>query len=332
MKRFILGVDGGGTKSHLAVFDEHGTLAGAAVYGSLNHEGMDGSFAELEEKLFELLPRVLGDAGISAKDIAFAVLGLAGVDTPPQAQIISKMIDAQGIRDYIVCNDAILGVPAGCPGGSGICAINGTGFKLAAIDRGGTVFDTCGLGAYTDDRGGGTWYGERVCGEVYNEIYKLGRPTIMRDMLFKLLGISRREDYSQAISRIYYAESELYNSPALNGMVFEAAALGDDAALDILSESAAQYAGAISRLAMDMDFSPDLPLYVTLAGSVFVKQPVKILHEMIERQVAKALFGRQVRYICLDAPPVAGAVLWAAEKAGFSFDESAVKSAIKSAF
>ena len=327
MSKLILGVDGGATKSHLALFDSNGKCAGATAYGPLNHEAMEGSYAELEERLGELLPRVLREAGATVNDVAYAVFGMAGVDTDAQEKHISEMVRKLGFERFIMCNDAFLGVAAGCPDCVGICAINGTGFKLAAVDHSGAAVQTCGIGEFTDDRGGGSWYGHRAIGEVYSELYRLGRPTVMREMFFELLGITRREDYLEVLTEKYY--SGKLDRVAVNSVPFNAAALGDAVALDLLDESAEKYAGGIARLIMDMVFPANLPLYVTLAGSVFVRQKVKILHEMIDRRVSEALGGRHVEYLCLDAPPVAGAVIWAAQKAGFdAVDMPAIKDGI----
>jgi len=329
MGKFIFGVDGGGTKSHLAIFDESGNCVSAVTYGALNHEGMAGSYLELEERLRELIPRVVKDAGLIFDDIAFAVFGLAGVDTNAQQVMISDMITKIGLKEQITCNDAFLGVPAGCPDCVGICAINGTGFKLAAIDISGNAMETCGLGSFTDDFGGGPWYGHRTIGTVYNELYKLGRPTVMREMMFNLLGISRKEDYLEVLMDKYHGDK--IDRIALNSIAFDAAELGDAVAIGILEESAEQYAGAISRLILDMDFPFERTVYVTLAGSVFVKQKVQVLHELIRMRVDDALNGHPVEYRKLDASPVAGAVMWAAQKAGFNLDMSAVKAGLEAA-
>ena len=329
MSRLILGVDGGGTKSHLAIFDEKSKCVNTVHYGALNHEGMPGSYGELEERLGELLSGAVKDAGAEMNDVAFAVLGIAGVDTNAQQVLISDMITKIGLKNQITCNDAFLGVPAGCPECVGICAINGTGFKLAAIDYSGNALETCGLGAFTDDFGGGPWYGHRTIGTVYNELYKLGRPTLMRDMMFDLLGITRREDYLEVFMDKYY--SGKINGVALNSIAFNAAELGDEVAIGILDDSAEQYAGAIARLVMDMDFPREKPVHVTLAGSVFVKQKVQVLHKLIEKRVDEALNGQQVTYTKLDASPVAGAVMWASQKAGFNLDITSVKTDLENA-
>jgi len=329
MSRLVLGVDGGGTKSHLALFNESGNCISTALYGTLNHEGMNGSYKELEERLGELLPRVIKDAGAAFDDIAYAVFGIAGVDTNAQQAMISGMVHKIGLKNHIMCNDAVLGVPAGCPDCVGICAINGTGFKLAAIDNSGVTVETCGLGSFTDDLGGGSWYGLRAIGSVYNEIYKLGRPTVMKDMIYDLIGITRREDYLEILNEKYY--NGTIDSIALNSIVFNAAANGDAVATGILEESAEQYAGGIARIIMDFDFPADKPAYVTLAGSVFVKQKVKLLQDFIRMRVDDALNGRSVEYINLDAPPVAGAVMWAAQKAGFKIEMESIKAGLTAA-
>jgi len=329
MSKLVLGVDGGATKSHLAIFNDSGNCVGSAAYGPLNHEVMEGSYEELEKRLGELLPRVVKSAGVSIDDITYAVFGIAGVDTDAQQVLVSDIIKKIGFKNQTTCNDAFLGVAAGCPNCVGVCAINGTGFKLAAIDVSGNAVQTCGLGSFTDDLGGGTWYGLRAISSVYNELYKLGRPTVMREIIFDMIGISRKEEYLEVLTGKYY-EREL-DSVALNSVVFNAAAGGDAVALGILEESAEQYAGAIARLIMDMDFPVDLPVHVTLAGSVFVKQKVKLLQDFIEMRVDEVLSGRSVEYTRLDAPPVAGAIMWAAQKAGFDIDPGSVKAGILAA-
>jgi len=329
MKKVILGFDGGATKTHLVIFGEDGYCMGSEVYGPLNHEVLEGSYTELEERLSELIPRVVNNVGADINDVAFAVFGLAGVDTDAQHTLISGMFDKIGIKNHITCNDAFLGVPAGCPDCVGICAINGTGFKLAAIDNSGTAVQTCGLGSFTDDYGGGNWYGLRAVGSVYNELYKLGKPTMMREMIFDMLGVTRREDYMEIFTEKYYDDK--LDILALNCVPFDAAAFGDEVALRILEDSAEQYAGAIARLIMDLDFPESKSVHVTFAGSVFVRQQTNILHERIMNLVDTALGGRPVEYNRLDAPPVAGAVIWAAQKAGIDIEIKSIKNCLAKA-
>jgi N-acetylglucosamine kinase-like BadF-type ATPase len=342
MKKFIMGIDGGGTKSHLALFDENGVCAGVSACGALNHEGLEGSFGELEEILSKLIPDALEKAGAGfgsgagadecgvgvagAGSVAYAVLGIAGVDTAAQHSIISDIITRIGIKRFYLCNDAYLGVAAGCPDCVGICAINGTGTTVAAIDHSGKSIQVGGVGALSDDRGGGGWYGRQVLGVVYNSLFKGAAPTLLKDMLFERLGVTRKDEYLDALTESLANGKIDYQ--VFNRLAFKAAGAGDAVAIDIMDRSAEHYAGSISYIANEMDFPADKTLYVTFAGSVFVKEKVTVLPELIKTRVRALLGSRKTEYYTLDTPPVAGAVLWAARKAGFDVDMPAVKSAL----
>ncbi|MCL2084474.1 MAG: hypothetical protein FWH06_04355 [Oscillospiraceae bacterium] len=328
MSGLILGIDGGGTKSHLALFDPRGSCVTAAAYGPLNHEVMEGSFAQLEGELSGFIHASLNGAGARAADVAHACLGLAGVDTARQHEAISDMLRRAGLTEFTLCNDAYLGVFAGCPEGVGICAINGTGSTLAAVDRGGVSVQVGGIGDISDDRGGGGWYGSRALAAVYNEMFKCGPPTSMRAPLFEIVGASGKRDYVETITSKIDGGKLDYG--ALNRLVFKAAGDGDAVAAGILKMSAEHYAGGIAYLAGELDFGGGT-LYVTLAGSVFVKEKVRLLPGLIGGLVREKLDGRPVSFVNLDVPPVAGAVLQAAKKAGASVTPAAVRAGLSAA-
>jgi len=323
MRNLIFGVDGGGTKSHLAIFTPDGAYVGAAATGALNYECMEGGYSEFEAVLPAFLLGALEKVGATVDDVGYAAFGLAGVDTPTQHARTSNLLRKIGFTRFTLCNDAFLGVPAGCPGGIGICAINGTGSTIAAIDNSGAAVQVSGVGEITGDLGGSSWYVMQAISAVYSELYKLGQPTLMRDMLFMLNCISRKEDYVEEFSR-RIGERDL-DIKAATCILFDAAETGDAVALDLLEQSAAHYAGSIAYLASQLDFPADRTTYVTLAGSVFTKQRVKILPQMIERRVRSALEGKLFEFLFLDAPPVAGAVLWAAQKAGHNIGMESIK-------
>jgi N-acetylglucosamine kinase-like BadF-type ATPase len=310
MSKLILGVDGGGTKSHLALFDLKGKCVSMTTYGMLNHEGMAGSYAELEVRLKEAINLALDSVGAGMQDIAYAVLGVAGVDTTHQHKLITAMLERIGLTRFMLCNDSFLGAMA-CPGGVGICCINGTGTTIAAADHDGKAVQIAGLGGYTDDRGGAGWYAIQAVGTIYCELYKNAPATAMKKRLFDSLGITRDEEYLDKIHALDY--------PSLckhNRLVFEAAAEGDEVAIDILKSSAEHFTGAIIHHVKTLNFPEDKTLYIILAGSVFVKEKVKILPEIIEKRVRTALGPRSIEFIPLDVPPVAGAIISASQKAG----------------
>jgi N-acetylglucosamine kinase-like BadF-type ATPase len=323
MSKLILGVDGGGTKSALAVFDESGKCINMSTCGTLNHECMAGSFSELEVVLPDMVLNVLKRSGAEIGDLAYSVLGIAGADTQSQHETITAIIEQAGIKNFTLYNDAFLGVAAGCPSGVGICAINGTGSTMAALDYSGKPFQLGGMGLFTDDCGGSTWYGEQVIGTVYNALFKKARPTMLTDLFFEHAGFSSEENYlEELLDKL--GSTEIFISD-FNRFVFEAASKDDETAMDILRRSAEHYAGGIAHLAGSMDFPLDKPLQIVYAGSVFVREKVRILPALIEKCVSELLGGRSAEFFMLDTAPVAGAVLWAAREAGFNITLEQIK-------
>lgn len=326
MGKIIMGIDGGGTKSHLGLFDLSGKSLGFYVHGTLNHEILPKGFGQLEEELRQFLCTSLNSSGASMDDVACAVIGLAGVDTQEQHKIISEMLTRIGLKRFTLCNDGYLGVSAGCPGGAGICAINGTGSVLTAIDFSGKTLQIGGIGALTDDCGGSSWYGTKLLGAVYAELFKSATPTMLREMLFSKLNINHRDSYIEAVTSGMANNTLQYSD--LNRLVFAAAGEGDAVANRILEESAEHYAKCIEFLARNLDFPESKPLYVTLAGSVFVKEKVKILPDLIAMRVRSLLNGQQVEFLSLQSPPVVGAVMWAFREMDIAVDVNTIREAI----
>ncbi|MCL2400482.1 MAG: hypothetical protein FWC91_12160 [Defluviitaleaceae bacterium] len=325
MNKIIMGIDGGGTKSHLGLFDLNGKCLGFYAHGTLNHEMLPRAYEQLEEELKQFICGALDNSGANINDIACAVIGLAGVDTQEQHQIISAILKRIGLEHFVLCNDGYLGVSAGCPNGVGICAINGTGSVLTAIDTGGKTYQIGGIGGVTDDRGGSSWYATQVLGVVYSELFKSASPTVISKMLFSKLNINHRDLYIEAVTT--GMETNIINYSDLNRLVFAAANEGDSVANRILKESAEHYARCIEFLANNLDFPVDKPLYVTLAGSVFIKEKIKILPTLIKERVRALLSERHVEFLSLEAPPVIGAVMWAFREIDVSVDVNQIQAA-----
>ncbi len=309
---YVMGVDAGGTKSHLVLFDLQGNLAGTAVWGTLNHEMMPDSFPQFARELGSFVQAGLAPRNLSPADIACAVFGVAGADTEEQHAIIGGIIRDLGFPNWHLYNDAFLGIPAGSPDGTGICAINGTGATLAGIDASGRKMQIGGIGDYSDDRAGAGQLGRYVLSAVYSSLYRSGPQTALAGRLFDILGISDKADYVEALTR-KIARDEV-DVAQLNRLLFECGDKGDAVSLAILMDTAENYSGAIRCMARELDFPLDKEVHVTLAGSVFVKERSPLLRDMLMRITREAMPERHFAFTVLDIPPVGGAVLWGFEK------------------
>ena len=309
MTDYVIGIDTGSTKSHLALFDSSGTLVDFGHWGPLNHEGLPGSYAQLEDELGQFVNNIVSKNGLALKQIGYSVLGLAGDDTRGQHAIITEILKRIGFVKFTLVNDAFLGIPAGSRTGTGICAINGTGCTLAGLNREGKTLQIGGVGYISSDTGGGGYLGRLVVSTVYSDLFRKAEHTCMTADLLEYLAVKDRHDF---VEKIYEKiEDKNFSLTECVKILFRAAGKNDPAAARILVETAAGYAGGISTMIDEMKFSREETVNIVLAGSVFVKGENPLLVDSLKEQVNSFHPGHNINYVVLDVPPVAGAVIWA---------------------
>jgi len=309
MSEYIIGIDIGATKSHMAIFDTRGELVDFCFWGPLNHELLSGSFMQFEEELGQFVMQYLSKNGISIKQVVYSVHGIAGVDTKKQHSIISHVLIKLGFENFKLVNDAFLGVPAGTPAGIGICALNGTGCTLAGINREGRMLQIGGVGYISADYGGGGTMGRRVFSSVYSELFRKGKPTCMTPVLLRKLGTSNKFDF---VDKVYEKiEEGSLNVAVCTKMLFEAVRENDELASDILREIAVNYADGLSCMIEELKYEREEEINIVFAGSVFVKSEHPILLDTIKEKIKTDKADYHFKYTLLDVPPAAGAIIWA---------------------
>jgi N-acetylglucosamine kinase-like BadF-type ATPase len=311
MAEYVIGVDIGATKSHLALFDTEGNFVDLGHWGPLNHEVMPGSFTQFEDELKHFAARVLSKHGITMKQVVYSVLGVGGVDTKKQHGIISGILKKLDFEKFTLVNDSFLGIPAGNGSGTGtgICAINGSGCSMAGINKKGYMLQIGGVGPLTADKGGGGYIGGRMLSAVYSELFLKGEPTAMTGLLFEKLGVTSKYDYLDKV--MDKTDDGTFNIHAGSRIIFEAVSQGDPVASGILHEIAANYANGISCMIEELRFPPEDELLVVFAGSVFVKGEHPLLVDSLKAKISADNPDHRITYKLLDVPNVAGAVIWA---------------------
>lgn len=309
MSEYVIGIDIGGTKSHLALFDTEGNFIELGHWGPLNHEVLPDSFEQFEKELEQFVTQVISKHGITIDKIAYSALGVAGVDTKQQHEIVSQILKKLGFKKFTLANDAYLGIPAGSKNGTGICAINGTGCTIAGINKKGDMLQIGGVGILSADMGGGGYMGERIVSAVYCELFRRGEPTILTSYIFEKLGITSKYDYVETIQE--KINDETFDIYKCSPLLFEAVNQNDRVAAGILREIADSYANGISCMIEELRFPSDEDLHIVLAGSVFVKGENPLLVDSLKTKVSKDNPGKQIKYNLLNVPNVAGAAIWA---------------------
>jgi len=312
---YIVGIDGGGSKSHLALFDITGTLVDFGHWGSLNHENLPGSFNQFEEEINRFVNQVLNKNNIKIDQVVSAVFGLSGVDTKWQHGVISEMMTKAGFKNFLLANDAFLGIPAGSSTGAGICAINGTGCTLAGINNEGKMLQIGGVGHISDDYGGGGFLGRLVISTVYREIFRKGERTLLTPALFDYLGLTSKYDFVEKVSEKYEDRSLCIHT--CGRLLFDAALKNDNVALEILRASGINYANGIRAMIEELEFEKsNEEINIVLAGSVFVKGNPPSSIDTLKEKLGKDKPDCKFKYTILNVPPVAGAAFWAFKNTG----------------
>lgn len=306
--RYILGVDGGNTKTDYFLFNEDGQFVDHLRAGTCSHEALDDSFDGAYRVMKQCITKLLNRNNISVDDVAASAFGLAGVDVPFQKVALEDVVKKIGFKNFVVVNDSAIGIKAGTTKGYGICSVNGTGTSNSGIDKYGGYLQVGGIGDISCDFAGGGFLAEEVVRAVYSAAYRMGPATSLTDIVFKKLGIEDKDDLMDGIANVF--KSHRFNYTALTIACFEEANKGDKVALDILyrmgDNCARSGAGLINNLHFDNEVD------ACLVGSVWVKgacpHAINTYKEKIQEYT-----GKKVNVYVLTVPPATGAIIWALE-------------------
>lgn len=310
---YVLGVDGGATKTDYMLFTTSGVFTGHVRGGPGNHEVYADGYAGAGREYRKLLDKLFQKTGISIEQIVFSVWGLGGIDIDEQRIRTEEILSEMGLNDHIVCNDGFLGIKAGAKAGFGICSINGTGTSCVGIDPSGKSFQIGGTGLLFGDEAGGSALGGWVVRGVYDSLFRCGQATLMKEMLFEKLGINNADDLVKGYyQRVVYGDM---GTADLNSLLFHAALAGDSCALEILDNVGIELGKSIIGMINYLDFSSVHTIEIVLAGSIYRKAEHPGMFNAMKKFVSTHI-DHEYEYIfnVLDAQPVAGAVIWALEE------------------
>ena len=308
--KYILGVDGGNTKTDYYLFDTDGNFIDMYRGGTCSHEGLRDAFDGTYRVMKEVFDEFLGKHNLTPADITASCFGLAGDDHPYQHRKLCEKIEQLGFKNYKLVNDSALGIKVGTTKGYGVCSINGTGTSVTGIDKYGKSIQVGGIGDITGDEAGGRYISRRVVRKTYDEVMRFGKKTSLTPITLKLIGNTCEEQLMEDIAVIYNRRRVDYN--VLTVACFEEANKGDEVALEILTEMADGLARSAASAVVRLDLG-EVP-EVVLAGSVYVKGSCPVLVEEVKRKI-DFYSQKKCNTFVLTVPPATGAIVWAYELA-----------------
>ncbi len=200
MKKYVIGVDGGNTKTDYLLYDIEGNFVDGVRCGTCSHESpkigsFNGAYIEMNNQITNLLER----NNLTIEDVESGAFGLAGVDAPFQKKALEEAVEKIGFKNYQVVNDGFLGIKAASPTGTGVCSINGTGTVNVGIDEDGKWMQVGGIGYVAGDEGGGSFLARAAVRIAFDEAFRFGPKTKVTEDVFKMYDIESKKEFSDAI-------------------------------------------------------------------------------------------------------------------------------------
>jgi N-acetylmuramic acid 6-phosphate etherase len=297
---FVIGVDGGGSKTAAVVLDERGQVLGYASSGSANAHNV--GLAQARANLAAAMQQAAAAAQVDLAQVAAVTWALAGVDRPAErhlfATLAADMLPGIPVQ---VENDALAALVGGLggPGLAGVVLIAGTGMIAYGTNEGGQTARAGGWGHLLDP-GSGYALARSALRAIGDAQDGMGLPTGLGQRILRQLELAEMNDL---FGWLYDPNRPLADLAALAPLVLAAAEAGDLAALDIVIQGADSLAQAVAAVARRLDMA-DSPFTVVLAGGLLERS------DFYRQVVSQAI--RTACPFARPAQPKAGAAFGAA--------------------
>lgn len=236
MTGYVLGADGGGTKTLGILADLSGKeIARHQVGpGNPNVAGVDRASANL----LELMSRCCDAGRIHLSEVRVAVFGLAGVGSTPIREQLRDAVVSQleakdgGLPEVHLETDARIALEGAFGGAPGAIVIAGTGSIVLGKTATEEGFTVGGWGRVLGDEGSGYFLGVEALRAVARNLDARTPSGRLSALLAEVHGWTTRD---HLIAAVYHQKFDI---PALAPLVLRAAEEGDACAIDILERGA----------------------------------------------------------------------------------------------
>jgi N-acetylglucosamine kinase-like BadF-type ATPase len=317
----VLAIDGGNSKTDVALVGADGSVLASVRGGGSNHQGVgrDGMVTVLTG----LVAAAASAAGLALDGpvAEHTSACLAGADLPHEEAELVELIGALGwSATTSVVNDTFAVLRAGLdddsPGSHwGIGVVCGAGVNCVGVAPSGATTRFLALGHLSGDWGGGGELGPDALWHAMRAEDGRGPETLLRTEVPAHFGLNRVED---VVTGVYLGKIDYSELHGLVPVLFAVAGRDDEVARQVVLHQADEVCVmatvAARRLGLDHG-SPvaGTALPVVLGGSIMTARD-PLLWGTIRVRLAAELPGADVRIV--DVPPVTGAALLGLDHVG----------------
>jgi len=303
MKKYVLGIDGGGTRTRAAIIDDEGNVQGTCIGNSSNYDdiGIDAA----RENIKQVVDCAQQKTGISMDQFHAAFLGIGGVSSEADRTIVKNMaLDLHLAPEECigVDHDIRIALAGGLSGRPGIVQIAGTGSSCYGRNAEGRSWRSGGWGPLLADEGSGYWLGIEAMKAATRAADGHSQAT---SLLPSVLDFLKLTNIDSIMNRLYAQKMTRTEIASLSPLVISAAKEGDTISLEIIDSGIQYMAECVSIVANKLDLLDQCEL--SLTGGVF--QAGDFIIDRMRSKVQERL--PHCKVTMAELPPVIGSCLLA---------------------
>jgi len=298
-KGYVIGIDGGGTKTEAALADLSVRILKIAKAESASPRNV--GIKKAVENIVEAIKKVRG-----AKKIDSIFVGLPAIEEEYKSrkgrikkEILKRLKNFKG--RLIIESDQVVAFRSGTQEKDGIVLISGTGCACHGW-RGKKEVKVSGWG-WLADEGSGFWTGQKGLQAVLKDLDERGSKTLIRRLLFREFGLKNRNDLLKRV----YADYSTRQISLISRIVDKAANRGDKIATSIMEEAGKELAISTTAVIKKLDFK-DKIFPIVLVGGMFDSRITLNIFKMEVKKIAPG-----VHFLKPKVAPVIGAIKLAIE-------------------
>ena len=309
-QKYVIGIDGGGTKTLAVLADLKGKILKQAKSGPSNfiNVGIKKTVLNVAGAIEKILKKN------KKGKILSTFIALAAIqENKEMRKIIMRNLLLQPKISRIfqgkvtIDSDQIAAFRSGTDKKDGVVLISGTG-SAAHGWREGKEVHVSGWG-WLNDEGSGFWTGQKAYQAVLKDLDGRGAKTLMTDLFLRKFNVKSAEGLKR---KIYLQNSPMKITPCLAAFVEQAAQKKDKIAKKILIEAGEEL--ALAGKVVIKKLTPPLVrqkagFSLVLVGGMFKS---KIVLDAVKKEIKK--FAPRVQFIRPKQEPVIGAVKLALEQ------------------
>ncbi len=305
---YVIGLDGGGTKTKAQLADSKGIVL-AETQGGPSHFQIIG-IEESAKNILDLVETCCQSIGCDISEIGSIVAGLTGAGRAADQQRITEGIQNAAqkrgmyFQDLKIESDARIALEGAFLGKRGIILIGGTGSIVFGKEGSEKIIRAGGWGRFIGDEGSGYHIGREAFRAVAKMMDSRGRKTRIAKLVASKFCLKTQEEIIRAV----YGENLELSSAA--PLVLLAAQQRDAVAIEILETAAHELLDAVQAVLKGMK---------RVTGTTREKIPIVFVGGLLESEnvyskKVKALLRKHLPETSIEKPiahPERGAVLMA---------------------